>query len=60
MKWWCFNAEQLDAALDRYVEATVTLAEDFRDAAKAVAKQEIKAFLESDIAREHKLRGDNT
>lgn len=58
MKWWCFNAEQLDAALDEYVEATVIWNEDFRDAAKAITKREIKEFLESDIARTHKLRGD--
>lgn len=55
MKWWVFNEEQLDEALVELMRG--------KGAAGAVLSyapaSEIKAFLESDIARAHGMRGDN-
>ncbi len=58
MKWWTFNEQQLEAALEDFAEETADPGELARDAAKRVIKNEIKAFLESDAARTHKMRGD--
>ena len=49
MKCWCFNQEQLDAALAAWVEQRSAVA-DFE-----VGPHAVRAFLTSAQAREHKL-----
>jgi len=59
MKWWVFNAEQIEAALAAFVERQKRDHEwVHNDSTADKLGEAIRAFLESPEAREHKLRGD--
>ncbi len=55
MKCWCFNQEQLDAALKAWVEHQSAFAAAFHLGHISAAEEAIRAFLASSPAREHKL-----
>jgi hypothetical protein len=57
MKWWVFNEDQLDAALEDWTrERLAALPASAPELALEHAI--VREFLNSDEARAHKLRGD--
>lgn len=58
MKYWVFNDEQLDAAMKAWVEAGCPV-DHVNGDRMCAAEHYIRAFLMSQQARGHKLRGDD-
>ena len=56
-RWWCFNAEKLDAALDEYFAGVSAHGVVIAPQVQEQSAEMVRAFLNSQAARDNKLIG---